>query len=150
MTRSDTYALVQIALLTAFAGVYFFVPGPPLFVSRTALRAGTIVCAAALLLLLVSLVTLRRVIQVAPAPRQGGHLVEAGVYRWLRHPIYTAMVALLAGLWLRRPALATAAAAAIVIAFLIVKSRYEESLLLSAYPGYAAYRTRTLGVLLIR
>ncbi|HTM24675.1 MAG TPA: hypothetical protein VL225_05750, partial [Vicinamibacterales bacterium] len=64
-------------------------------------------------------------------------------------PIYTAMVALLAGLWLRRPALATAAMAAIVIVFLIVKSRYEESLLASAYPGYAAYRTRTLGVLLI-
>jgi protein-S-isoprenylcysteine O-methyltransferase Ste14 len=149
MSRSDTYALAQTLLLTTFGAVFFFVPGPLLFVSRTALRAGTVACVAALVLLLVSIVTLRRVIQVAPAPKAGGHLVEAGVYRWLRHPIYTAMVALLAGLWLRRPTLATAAAAAIVMVFLVVKSRYEESLLLTAYPDYAAYRARTCGVLLI-
>ena len=149
MSRTDTYALAQTLLLTAFAAVFFFVPGPLLFVSRGALRAGTIVCVVALLLLFVSIVTLRRVIQVAPAPKEGGHLVEAGVYRWLRHPIYTAMAALLLGLWLRRPTVATAASAVIVIAFLIVKSRYEESLLRAAYPEYDAYRARTRGVLLI-
>jgi len=148
MSRSEGYALAQTLLLTAFAAVFFFFPGPLLFVSRAALRSGTILCAAALIVLLVSIVTLRRVIQVAPAPKEGGHLVVAGLYRWLRHPIYTAMVALLVGLWLRRPTLATGAAAAVVIVFLNVKSRYEESLLLAAYPEYAAYRARTVGVLL--
>lgn len=149
MSRSDLYAGIQTFLLCVFAAVFFLIPGPLLFLSRTALRAGTILSAAALLLLMVSIVTLRRVIQVAPAPKEGGHLVEAGVYRRLRHPIYTAMTFLLIGLWLRRPTLATGAAAVAVIAFLVIKSRYEESLLLAAYPGYAAYRARTRGVLLI-
>ena len=149
MTRSDRFAVIQTALLCAFAVVFFLVPGPLLFVSRTALRTGTILCVAALLLLLVSIVTLRRVIRVAPAPKEGGHLVTAGVYNVLRHPIYTAMTVLLVGLWLRRPTLATTAAAAVVVTFLVVKSRYEESLLLAAYPDYAAYRARTRGVLLV-
>ena len=150
MTRSDAYAGIQTALLCAFAVIFFFLPGPLLFVSRTALRAGTIVCVFALLLLLVSIVTLRRVIQVAPAPKAGGQLITAGIYNVLRHPIYTAMTFLMIGLWLRRPTLATGAAAAVVIAFLVIKSRYEETLLLEKYLDYAAYRARTRGVLLTR
>ena len=150
MTRSNAYAAGQTVLLCLFAAVFFVVPGQLLFVSRTALRAGTVVCAVALVLLLVSLVTLRHVIQVAPAPKEGGHLVAAGVYRVLRHPIYTAMTLLMIGLWLRRPTLAVAAVALVVIAFLVVKSRYEETLLLAAYPGYAEYRVRTRGVLWFR
>jgi protein-S-isoprenylcysteine O-methyltransferase Ste14 len=150
MTRSDIYATIQTLLLILFAAIFFLLPGPLLFVSRTLFRAGTILCAAALILLAVSMITLRRVIQVAPAPKEGGHLVAAGIYKVLRHPIYTAMTALLIGLWLRRPTLATGAAAAVVIVFLNVKARYEESLLLAAYPDYAVYRARTRGVLLLR
>ena len=150
MSRSDLYAGIQTVMLALFAAAFFFFPGPLLFVSRGALRAGTVVCVAALVLLLASIVTLRRVIRVAPAPKRGGHLVSAGVYKVLRHPIYTAMTLLLVGLWLRRPTLVTGLAAAAVIGFLVVKSRYEESLLLAAYPDYAAYRSRTRGVLLFR
>jgi protein-S-isoprenylcysteine O-methyltransferase Ste14 len=150
MSRSDAYAIIQTLLLTSFAAVFFLFPGPLLFLSRTLFRAGTILCAVALILLAVSIFTLRRVIQVAPAPKDGGHLVAAGIYNVLRHPIYTAMTALLIGLCLRRPTLATGTAAAVIIVFLTVKARYEESLLLAAYPGYATYRARTRGVLLLR
>jgi protein-S-isoprenylcysteine O-methyltransferase Ste14 len=41
-------------------------------------------------------------------------------------------------------------AAAVVIVFLNVKARYEESLLQAVHPGYPAYRARTRGVLLLR
>jgi protein-S-isoprenylcysteine O-methyltransferase Ste14 len=147
MTRSDTYAAVQTLLLVLFNVIFFLFPGSLLFLSRTLFRAGTIVAAAGLALLLVAIVTLRRVIQVAPAPKDGGHLVAAGVYRFLRHPIYTGMVMLVAGLWLRRPTLSIAAAATIVIGFLLIKARYEEALLAARYPDYRGYRARTRGVL---
>jgi protein-S-isoprenylcysteine O-methyltransferase Ste14 len=150
MTTSDKYAAAQTLLLIVFAALFFLFPGPLLFASRAAVRTGTIVCGAALLLLVVSLVTLRRVIQIAPAPKESGHLVSVGIYNVLRHPIYTAMTLLLVGLWLRRPTVITGLSAAVVIAFLVVKSRYEESLLLARYPDYAAYRLRTRGVLLQR
>jgi len=34
-----------------------------------------------------------------------------------------------------------------VIIFLFFKARFEEELLLAAYPGYAAYRAKTWGLL---
>ena len=128
MTRSDRYATIQTLLLVLFNAVFFLVPGTPLFRVGAAFKAGTLICAAGLLLLVVALVTLRRVIQIAPAPRAGGHLVVAGIYAHLRHPIYTAMAAVVTGLFLRRPTLAVAAAAAAVIGFLLMKAHYEESL----------------------
>ncbi len=150
VTKSDTYAAVQTTMLIAFNAVFFFFPGPELFHNAVAVKAGTLLCVAGLALLMTAVITLRRVIQVAPAPKEGGHLVAAGVYRVLRHPIYTAMVILVVGLFLRRPTLAVAIAGAAVIAFLLVKARFEESLLAAKYPDYATYRARTFGVLLTR
>jgi protein-S-isoprenylcysteine O-methyltransferase Ste14 len=50
-------------------------------------------------------VSLRRVIQVAPEPKAGGHLVTSGVDRWLRHPIRTANVLIVVALLVRKPTL---------------------------------------------
>jgi protein-S-isoprenylcysteine O-methyltransferase Ste14 len=30
---------------------------------------------------------------IRPTPREGGQLVQQGPYRWIRHPLYTAVVA---------------------------------------------------------
>ena len=48
------------------------------------------------------------------------------------------------------PTLPVIGAAMALILFYLVKSRYEEKLLLARYPEYREYRTRTRGVLLIR
>ena len=87
-----------------------------------------------LLLLIVSLITLRRVIQVAPAPKEGGHLVSAGIYRVLRHPIYTAMFGkLLAtnfafGHWLGLPI-----AGGVFAIGTMIRIRFEEKLMREAF-----------------
>lgn len=145
--RSRLYATIQTALLVAFAAVVFFNRGPLLFSSPEARTAGTALCALGLLLMLVAFVSLRAVIQIAPEPKPNGQLVTSGVYRWLRHPIYTGMLVIIVGLFLRRPTIALAIAAAIAIAFLLLKTRFEEALLTARYPEYAAYRKRTSGVL---
>jgi protein-S-isoprenylcysteine O-methyltransferase Ste14 len=74
-------------------------------------------------------------------------LVSGGVYRRFRHPIYTAIVIVGIGLFLRKPTVAVAVAAAVVIAFLLVKVRFEEALLQARYPEYAEYRDRTWGLI---
>src|SRR4051794_36476132 len=136
MTTSDRYATAQTALLIGFNAIFFLFPGPALFDWPPARALSTVICAAGLVLLTIALIGLRRVIQVAPAPKDGGHLVSAGIYGVLRHPIYTAMVVLVTGLVLRRPALFTIPFGVVIIVFLVVKSRYEESLLRQAYPEY--------------
>jgi protein-S-isoprenylcysteine O-methyltransferase Ste14 len=63
-----------------------------------------------------------------------------------RHPIYTGIATLIAGLFLRAPTLALAFCAVVVVAFLFAKTQFEERLLAARYPEYAEYRRRTWGL----
>lgn len=80
---------------------------------------------------------------IRPTPRAGGELITEGPYRWIRHPMYTAV--LLAGL---------AAAAgcgtpldgglwAALLVVLLVKSRMEERALQVRFPAYQSYKAHT-------
>jgi protein-S-isoprenylcysteine O-methyltransferase Ste14 len=74
--------------------------------------------------------------------RPGQSVVEHGIYRYIRHPIYTADLLLLAGLqlglnsWL---VLGVALLAAVVIR----RTLAEEALLAERLPGYRTYCART-------
>lgn len=80
---------------------------------------------------------------VMPAPKPHGRLVTSGPYRWIRHPMYSAVLALAiacamtagsASSWLAVPALALV---------LLVKSTLEERWMALQHPGYEAYRAAT-------
>jgi len=128
-----------MTLIVVFAAVFFFAPGPLLF---PPLVVGYVISIAGLIMIGAAFIPLRHVIQVAPEPRADGHLVTSGIYRWLRHPMYTGILLVVAGLLLREPGLFVAIAGAIVIGFLFVKSRFEEQLLAARYPEYSEYRKR--------
>jgi protein-S-isoprenylcysteine O-methyltransferase Ste14 len=83
---------------------------------------------------------------IRPLPKPGGQLVQAGPYRWIRHPMYTSILlaALAGGLGAdagQRPAVAGACAA--LAAVLWFKSGLEERWMLGQHPAYADYRQRT-------
>ncbi len=144
---SRAYAWAQTVLLCLFAAAVIFGGGVPLFTSVLARDVGLALCAVGLTLMAFAFVPLREVIQIAPEPKAGAHLVTTGIYRWLRHPIYTAIVLIVIGLVLRKPGLWLAIAAAVVIAFLFVKTRFEERLLETHYPEYSEYRKRSWGLI---
>lgn len=77
-----------------------------------------------------------------PTPIRGGRLIDSGTYGVVRHPIYTAVLLLVAGSIVRSLSLAGLALLLIAVAFFDRKSAYEESLLAAAYPGYDDYRRR--------
>lgn len=80
---------------------------------------------------------------IHPAPRVGGTLVERGPYRWVRHPMYSAVIGCgLASAWAATSAWGWLALLALVVV-LDVKARLEEQWLTLAHPGYASYCTRT-------
>jgi protein-S-isoprenylcysteine O-methyltransferase Ste14 len=144
--KSRTYGIAQTMLLVVYAGVFMLDPSRRLFAPGIPGSVGLVLCAAGLVLMAGAFAVIRGVIQVAPEPRADGYLVTDGVYRRLRHPIYTAIVLLASGLFLRKPTAAVAIAGLVVIAFLVVKARFEEKLLMVRYPAYAEYKNRTWGV----
>ena len=143
---SKRYGLLQTILFCLFAVVYFAIEARPLFHSTVARGVGGVLCAGGTLLLVVALAVIRHSIQIAPAPRDDAQLVTSSVYSWFRHPIYTAIVAIIVGLFLRQPTLPVAIVAALVIVYLAIKVRLEEKLLAARYPEYEAYRAKTFGL----
>ena len=121
-------------------------PKDLLFVSHMARLIGSVVAGVGVLLILFAVVSLRRVIQIAPEPKSNGELIQSGPYKYLRHPIYTGIILGVAGLFLRTPTIWIGIASLIVVVFLFVKASFEESLLLKSYTGYTEYRARTFGL----
>jgi len=143
---SQRYGLAQSLILCGFAAAYFVDRGPWLFTSTAARAAGITLSLLGLLIMAAAIIALRAVIQIAPEPKEGVHLVTRGIYGWMRHPIYTAILILVVGLFLPKPTLLVAIAGTVVIVFLFIKVRLEERLLLERYPDYAEYRRRAWGL----
>lgn len=143
--RGEWYVVAQIVLLVLIAaGPRTWNGWPPWpfpsgrwvsFATAALLAGGASLAAAGAVRMGASLTPL-------PAPRTEAKLIESGVYRVVRHPMYTGVMmasfgwALLVEGWLT---IGYAIAGAI---FLDVKSRREEKWLVERFPSYPAYQRR--------
>lgn len=78
-----------------------------------------------------------------PTPRPDAELVQSGIYRLLRHPLYSSVMLASLGWALLWQSAAALAASAVLCVFFDAKARLEERLLLARFPEYAAYRMKT-------
>jgi protein-S-isoprenylcysteine O-methyltransferase Ste14 len=78
-----------------------------------------------------------------PVPTERGSLTTGGLYRYVRHPIYTAVLGIVIGLVIRSGSVPSLAVGLATVGFFNVKARWEERRLAVAYPDYAAYAART-------
>lgn len=142
---SRFYVIAQFGLIVLFAAAVFLGPRAP-DVGDGVRWGGLAVCAVGLAIIASALWAMGRVMQVSPEPKAEGHLVSRGIYRWMRHPMYTGMTLIVVGLALRQPTPYVIAAGVVLFALLAAKSRFEERLLVARYAGYGEYRARTWGV----
>ncbi len=84
-----------------------------------------------------------RNINPLPRPLRDARLVTRGPYRWIRHPMYAAVLMMTLALLLDRPTLVRLVVWLVLLADLLVKMQYEETLLARRFPEYAFYRKRT-------
>jgi protein-S-isoprenylcysteine O-methyltransferase Ste14 len=101
----------------------------------------------AVLLMLWARITFgRRSFNAGANPTAGG-LVTSGPYRYLRHPIYVAILLFtLTGIFSNR-GLASALTGVIIIAAVFIRMLCEEALLRVRYPEYAEYSRRAKRIL---
>jgi protein-S-isoprenylcysteine O-methyltransferase Ste14 len=84
----------------------------------------------------------RRSFHAAADPTEGG-LVTTGPYRFVRHPIYTAVCLFVFAGALAHVSLLAAGLALLVLLGAIGRMLSEEHLVLQRYPEYAQYSART-------
>ena len=93
--------------------------------------------------LVVGLVNLGRSLTPLPSPVPHGELRTGGLFRLVRHPIYSGIMALTFGVSIRSGSLGVVAATAMLVGWFMLKARWEEARLVVRYPGYAAYAAHT-------
>ncbi|MCB0063076.1 MAG: isoprenylcysteine carboxylmethyltransferase family protein [Caldilineaceae bacterium] len=80
---------------------------------------------------------------VLPDVKRAGELTRRGPYRWIRHPMYLAVLLVTGALVLDQPTSLRMGIEVVLLIDILVKIGYEEALLLRHYPAYAAYRQAT-------
>ena len=139
MTTGTKWVVAQAVVLALIAMAVIWLGGeatlPTTIVAILLFIAGQGMAIAAAL-------QMRQYISVHPAPAPGASLLQNGIYRLVRHPMYGGVMLMAAAI-----AVFDVNPAALVLTGLLAavfhgKSRYEESLLAATFPGYADYRAR--------
>jgi protein-S-isoprenylcysteine O-methyltransferase Ste14 len=87
--------------------------------------------------------TLGGELRAHPAPSEAATLRTDGLYRWVRHPIYSGLLLLSLGACLVAGTVRAWAMFNGLGWLLLAKSHFEERLLRARFPGYEAYARRT-------
>lgn len=100
---------------------------------------GIILLALGVLVGLLSIIQLNKNLSPFPTPITGGKLIETGLYKYIRHPIYTGILSTLLGYGLYSGSGYKILITMTLLVLFLYKSKYEEkklSLVFSEYPEY--------------
>lgn len=92
---------------------------------------------------LLALIAFRQRITPNPVPLESAKLRTNGIYRFIRHPMYTSVIFVFIGFSLYMTAYFTFLTNIGVIIFLITKIKFEEHQLLEKFPEYRSYQLKT-------
>ncbi len=140
--RDRLYVTGQMLLLAVLVVMPGFVDSPG-WTSDATRAIGYALLVLGLLIVVAGALHLGDALTAAPTPRHGSTLSTAGMYAFVRHPIYTGVLAIGWGLGLRSGLWLGLLVAAALTGLLNAKARYEETMLADHHPGYADYAART-------
>lgn len=79
-----------------------------------------------------------------PTPLQGAKLLQSGLYKKIRHPIYTGLIAMMSGVVISRFSVIRLLLLLCLVAVLYKKSLFEENELTKTFgKQYTRYKTKT-------
>jgi protein-S-isoprenylcysteine O-methyltransferase Ste14 len=82
-------------------------------------------------------------LRMVPEPHPSATLVTSGPYRWIRHPMYTAVLLVTSSWLVAEPTWLRLAAWLILVLVLMIKMQREETLWTKQFAEYREYAVRT-------
>jgi protein-S-isoprenylcysteine O-methyltransferase Ste14 len=144
-THGEWFVFAQFMLIAlVFFGPRTFRGWPTWRVPFTSLSSigGSILLLVGGLLFLLAIFRLGSNITAVPYPKEQGVLVDTGLYRLVRHPMYCGIILIAFGWAFLIHGWLTICYAVVLLLFFDVKSRQEEMWLKEKYPGYVTYQKR--------
>lgn len=139
-TRGWLYVLLQAVLLITLV----VLPAADHWPTPDIVRAlCAVLVIAGLALVLAASLRLGRALTPTPVPNGRGTLQTSGLYRYMRHPIYTGVLLIVIGLVVGSGNAIAGLVGLVTFGFFDSKARWEEAQLDRAFPGYEAYARRT-------
>jgi protein-S-isoprenylcysteine O-methyltransferase Ste14 len=131
---SAQFALIAAAALAP--GAHWKVTAPHVIAAAAAIGCALLVGVWAAL-------WLGRGLTPLPLPNGQVDLVTGGPYRWIRHPMYAAVMLGMGGVAIGSGTWCSVASWLGLVVLLNLKARWEERHLVAAFPGYREYRQNT-------
>jgi protein-S-isoprenylcysteine O-methyltransferase Ste14 len=94
-------------------------------------------------ILALSALALGKALTAHPIPSKNAQLVTDGLYRFVKHPIYSGLILVAFGLTIAGGFFPHVIFFALLLLLLNYKASFEESLLTATYAGYAEYSKKT-------
>jgi protein-S-isoprenylcysteine O-methyltransferase Ste14 len=135
-----TFVGIQFALLALIIlvpkGEDWGISSEARWVCRTAIWLSIVV-------MLVGALGLGRGLTPVPIPNARAQLRTGGLYRFVRHPIYSGLLLFAISAGIKSGSLLVLVAAVALVGLINVKARWEERRLVQVFADYAAYAERT-------
>lgn len=144
MKKAQILVLIQLMLFVVIGGSALLIDNNP---TPAQWVIGVGVVLAGLVIALLSITEHGRVNRggpsALPTPNQNADLITSGLYKRIRHPIYTGVLLAAFGVTIWHGHLVTLIASILLVGLLTSKSLYEEDLLMAQYPQYREYMSTT-------
>jgi protein-S-isoprenylcysteine O-methyltransferase Ste14 len=138
--RGGWWVVGQVVSFSALALVFALTPRDELGLAVNIIGWGFVAIGG--LLAGDAVIRIRNHLTPYPAPLDGAPLLRGGAYRFVRHPLYGALVLEVFGFGLALGSTWTAVGAFGLSGFFAAKLTHEERLLAAAHPDYAEYQRR--------
>jgi protein-S-isoprenylcysteine O-methyltransferase Ste14 len=104
---------------------------------------GMLLTATGSMVLIFALVQLNKNLTPFPSPKESGKLVQTGLYKYIRHPIYSGILLLATGISFYYCSVWKLTITGLLVILFYFKSVYEEVLLSKKYIEYVKYKENT-------
>jgi protein-S-isoprenylcysteine O-methyltransferase Ste14 len=139
--KSRLLVTVQFALLAAI----FFAPNgtPSAMTPEWVLGLGSFIVWPGLGIVVMSIFKLGQSLTASPIPRENAELKTDGLYKWMRHPIYTGLMLTTLGISLEAGSVSKMFFVVALMFLFDYKAKFEETFLLKRFPEYRSYMSTT-------
>jgi protein-S-isoprenylcysteine O-methyltransferase Ste14 len=93
-------------------------------------------------MIIIAIVQLNKYITPFPTPKQGSQLIQTGLFKYVRHPIYTGIVIVAFSLATYNGSLWQIVVSLLLLILFYFKSSYEEKQLAKMFSDYSNYKCK--------